>query len=538
MTLAATPSLAAPAGLDDSRLLPAGTRLDEFEILRPLGVGGFGIVYLALDHSLLRQVALKEFMPVELAARGPGGVVEPRSPDRAEQFQHLLESFFNEARLLAPFNHPALVKVHRFWKANGTAYMAMQYCPGVTLMDARRAMRAPPDEAWLRAFVEPILDALERLHRAGVFHRDISPDNILLRPDGRPILLDFGSARRVAGPGTKSLTAVLKPNFAPVEQYGDSAGMAQGPWTDLYALGATVHFMLTGEVPTPAVMRVVNDQRTPLAAAGGAAFPGVGTRFLAAIDWTAAIAPKDRPQSVAALREALGDDPPPAPAVAATTRAKRQVRRGLVALALASFGVVGVVGVGAWTLVATTSRLAPMSPPQASVLTPRVAPEPIATVAPLAAAAQAPVQATAVQAQAPAVQATAVQATPVAASVAPAAPEAMAPAGKPAATPSPYAANRAAEATGRCCGAGCRRPRRHRSERSRPKAGRAVPPRSAPAATSSLARSASTGSARRPARACIPSAPKREGSRAAAASNGSLRGQVSIMGDPLRSPMP
>jgi serine/threonine protein kinase len=115
MTLAATPSLAAPAGLDDSRLLPAGTRLDEFEILRPLGVGGFGIVYLALDHSLLRQVALKEFMPAELAARGPGGIVMPRSPQRAEQFQRLLESFFNEARLLAPFNHPALVRVHRFW---------------------------------------------------------------------------------------------------------------------------------------------------------------------------------------------------------------------------------------------------------------------------------------------------------------------------------------------------------------------------------------------------------------------------------------
>lgn len=233
MTPAATPSLAQPGRLDDSRLLPAGTRLDEFEIVRPLGVGGFGIVYLALDRSLLRQVALKEFMPGEFAARGPGGIVTPRSPDCADQFQRSLESFFNEARLLAPFNHPALVRVHRFWKANGTAYMAMQYCPGMTLMQARAAMRAPPDEAWLRAVVEPILDALERLHRAGVYHRDISPDNIMLLPNGRPILLDFGSARRVVGAGTRSLTAVLKPNFAPVEQYGDAAGMAQGPWTDL-----------------------------------------------------------------------------------------------------------------------------------------------------------------------------------------------------------------------------------------------------------------------------------------------------------------
>jgi hypothetical protein len=381
MTPAATPTLAAPAGLDDSRLLPAGTRLDEFEILRPLGVGGFGIVYLALDHSLLRQVALKEFMPRELAARGPGGIVVPRSPRCAEQFERSLESFFNEARLLAPFNHPALVRVHRFWKANGTAYLAMQYCPGVTLMQARGTMRGPPDEAWLRAIVEPILDALERLHRAGVFHRDISPDNILLLPNGRPILLDFGSARRVVGPGTKSLTAVLKPNFAPVEQYGDAAGMAQGPWTDLYALGATLHFMLTGEVPVPAVLRVVKDVRTPLAAAGGSAFPGVETRFLAAVDWTVAVAPKDRPQSVAALRQALGYDQPHMPPRAAGSRAKRPGRRALVALGLAAFGVLAVA---AWALVATTSMFAATAPAQASVprLTPRVAPTPIAAAVP------------------------------------------------------------------------------------------------------------------------------------------------------------
>jgi serine/threonine protein kinase len=114
MTPTATPLLAASAGLDDTRLLPAGTRLDEFEILRPLGIGGFGIVYLALDHSLLRQVALKEFIPGELAARGTDGMVRPRS-DCVEPFQHALESFFNEARLLAPFDHPALVRVYRFW---------------------------------------------------------------------------------------------------------------------------------------------------------------------------------------------------------------------------------------------------------------------------------------------------------------------------------------------------------------------------------------------------------------------------------------
>src|SRR5436190_822150 len=411
MTLAATPSRAAAAGGDDSRLLPAGTRLDEFEILRPLGLGGFGIVYLALDHSLLRQVALKEFMPRELAVRGADGIVRPRSPDGAEQFERLLESFFNEARLLAPFNHPALVRVHRFWKANGTAYMAMQYCPGRTLMQARGAMTAPPDEAWLRAVVEPILDALERLHRAGVFHRDISPDNILLLPNGRPILLDFGSARRVVGPGTRSLTAVLKPNFAPVEQYGDAAGMAQGPWTDLYALGATIHFMLTGEAPTPAVMRVVNDVRKPLAAARASAFPRVSARFLAAIDWTAAVAPKDRPQSVDALREALGYEAPHTARPAPRRRAGPG-RRAPVALALAAFGVVGV---GAWTLIATTSMSAAEGTSPTSAPAAPLASAPVVVAPARLPTAQAPgVQAPGVQAaaiRAPAVQASAVQAS-------------------------------------------------------------------------------------------------------------------------------
>ena len=381
MTPTATPLLAAPAGLDDARLLPAGTRLDEFEILRPLGVGGFGIVYLALDHSLLRQVALKEFMPGELAARGADGMVRARS-DCVELFQHALESFFNEARLLAPFDHPALVRVYRFWKANGTAYMAMQYCPGMTLKEARRAMRAPPDETWLRAFVEPILAALERLHRAGVFHRDISPDNILLLPSGRPILLDFGSARRVLGRGTRSLTVVLKPNFAPIEQYGNETGLAQGPWTDLYALGATVHFMLTGEAPTPAVLRVVDDRRTPLAAAGGAAFPGVGATFLAAIDWTMAVAPKNRPQSVAALRQALGEGEARTPRQAATTRVRPPRRRGLVALALTACGMLAVaagalLSTGSLFAPASVGTRAPIAAPQASV-----APAPIAEPAP------------------------------------------------------------------------------------------------------------------------------------------------------------
>ena len=202
MTLAATPSLAQPGRLDDSRLLPAGTRLDEFEILSVLGIGAFGIVYLAYDHVLVRRVAVKEYMPAALAGRRDEMPVSLRSPEFAATFERGLDSFLSEASLLASFDHPALVKVHRFWKGNGTAYMAMQHYPGATLKDVRGAMAAPPDEAGCTAFVEPLLDALARLHRAGVYHRDISPDNIMILPNGRPMLLDFGSARRVVGAGT------------------------------------------------------------------------------------------------------------------------------------------------------------------------------------------------------------------------------------------------------------------------------------------------------------------------------------------------
>jgi serine/threonine protein kinase len=313
-----------PAGLlpispsplsEEHDALKPGSHLDEFEIIRVLGVGGFGIVYLALDQVLLRYVAIKEYLPTALAARVKNSMVSVRSSSHFETFAVGLESFFNEARMLASFDHPSLVKVHRFWKANGTAYMAMQYYPGQTLKDARRDMSALPNEAWLRSVVDPLLGALDALHGQAVFHRDIAPDNILLLPDGRPVLLDFGSARRVIGDLTQSLTAILKPNFAPIEQYADEAGMRQGAWTDLYALGATVHFMITGQTPTPAVMRAVRDVM-PALSVGGAKHPGLSREFLAAIDWTLALAPAERPQSVATMRQALSGEivpPPPSP---------------------------------------------------------------------------------------------------------------------------------------------------------------------------------------------------------------------------------
>jgi hypothetical protein len=302
---------------DDHDALRPGTRLGEFEILRVLGVGGFGIVYLAMDHALERQVAIKEYMPATLAARGEGSQVSLRSSSHVETFGIGLKSFVNEAKLLARFDHPSLVKVYRFWEANGTAYMVMPFYPGRTLKDERKALGQAPSDEWVRQLVEPLLGALELLHREGVYHRDIAPDNILVSPGAPPVLLDFGAARRVIGDRTQTLTAILKPNFAPIEQYADVNHLRQGPWTDLYALGAVLHFVVVGRPPSPAAARAVHDELLPLAAPGGPHAHALSLPVLRAIDWALAVRPNERPQSVAQMRDAMAGrlQPPERPVV-------------------------------------------------------------------------------------------------------------------------------------------------------------------------------------------------------------------------------
>ena len=313
-----TPRPAVPAApFADHDALPPGTRFSEFEIVRVLGVGGFGIVYLAQDHSLERQVALKEYMPASLASRGAGPAVTIRSGSFAETYAIGLRSFVNEARLLARFDHPSLVKVYRFWEDNATAYMVMPYLQGITLRDARRAMAHAPDEAWIRSVLEPMLDALEQLHREGVFHRDIAPDNILLPPEGAPILLDFGAARRVISDRTQSLTAILKPSYAPIEQYADMTAMRQGPWTDVYALGAVMHYLLFGAPPAPATARAVQNDAEQIE---HRVVPGVSAHFMSVVAWMLGVRPLERPQNVASVRAALSGQMA-VPALSGTARA-------------------------------------------------------------------------------------------------------------------------------------------------------------------------------------------------------------------------
>ncbi len=289
-------------------MLAAGTRLMEFELREVVGAGGFGIVYLAFDHELEREVAIKEYMPASLVGRTETLHVSLRSESDAETFSAGLKSFVKEARLLAKFDHPSLLKVLRYWEANGTAYMAMPVLRGQTLKALRLAHPETFDETWLRRLLAPLLDALDTLHQAGVYHRDIAPDNIQIEADGHPVLMDFGAARRVLSDKSQNLTAVLKPAYAPIEQYGESGSVRQGPWTDFYALGATVHFLLLGRPPSPATARMLSDDQVPLAEQS---LPGCSAVFLQAIDWMMAPRPADRPQSVAQLREVLDKRMPP-----------------------------------------------------------------------------------------------------------------------------------------------------------------------------------------------------------------------------------
>jgi len=284
--------------------LPEGTRLRDFEINGLIGEGGFGIVYLAYDHSLGRRVAIKEYMPASMASRAhASNAVVVKSQRHEETFRLGLKSFVNEARLLARFDHPALVKVYRFWEENGTAYMVMPYYQGPTLKLTLAELGRTPTEAELRGWLGPLLDALAVMHEARCYHRDIAPDNILLTSSG-PLLLDFGAARHVIGDMTHALTVVLKPGFAPIEQYGEVPTLAQGAWTDLYALAGVVYTAVTGKAPISAVERLIEDHHVPLAQfiEHRRLENQFSESFVLAIDAALHLRPRDRPQDVAAFR--------------------------------------------------------------------------------------------------------------------------------------------------------------------------------------------------------------------------------------------
>ena len=281
--------------------LPKHTMIGEFEIVGTIGEGGFGTVYLAIDHSLQRKVALKEYRPALLATRH-GKSVMVRSQRHADAFEAGLKSFMNEARTLARFDHPALIHVYRVWQQNNTAYMAMPLCEGKSLTMVIRDNPAIATREWVTAMMLPLLEAVSTLHSSNIFHRDIAPDNVLIQDNGLPMLLDFGAARQIATDKTQALTVILKPGYAPIEQFADDSSMKQGAWTDIYALGAVMYFTITGRAPPNAVARLAGDSLAPLTQTITEGYP---QEFLDAIDKALEIRPKDRPQSIAEFRSLL-----------------------------------------------------------------------------------------------------------------------------------------------------------------------------------------------------------------------------------------
>lgn len=279
--------------------LPRGYALHEYRIESVLGAGGFGLTYLATDSNLSLKVALKEYLPSDFATRGEDSTVQPKPGEATESFQWGLQRFMSEAKTLASFRHPNIVRVMRFFEANHTGYMVMEFVEGKPLPDWIGPRRPLPQQT-LQAFIAPLLDGLEVIHKSGYLHRDIKPANIFMREDGSPVLLDFGSARELKG-GNQELTAVVSPGYAPLEQYHTQG--RQGAWSDLYAFGGVMYWMLTGNKPVEAAARVRQDIMPP--AAKAAEGRGYAPEFLGAVDWALKPNDEERPQSVAEFKRRL-----------------------------------------------------------------------------------------------------------------------------------------------------------------------------------------------------------------------------------------
>ena len=330
--------------------LPIGYTLHEFTIETVLGTGGFGITYLARDNNLQCQVAIKEYLPNDLAVRTGGQTVCARTESDTHGYRVGLDGFLAESRVLASFRHPNIVRVTRFFEANNTAYMVMDYERGEPLRDWIK-QHGPVDEAQLLNMFLPLLEGLDVVHKARVLHRDIKPANIYVREeDGSLVLLDFGAARYAGGGDSRSLTSIVTPGYAPFEQYHTRG--AQGPWSDLYALGGVLYWLVTGEKPLEAPSRVRSDTMPPAVSLSKGRYSG---RVLRAIDWALSPDEADRPKSVSQFKDVLTGKvaAPPPIAVAGNAQAGSGTAKSTGKLYL-TLGVTGLalLTVGGWAFFA------------------------------------------------------------------------------------------------------------------------------------------------------------------------------------------
>lgn len=295
--------------------LQPGYKLHWYRIKKILGKGAFGVTYLAHDINLDREVAIKEYLPGQFAVRNKDLTVTPTADEHKEDFKWGLKRFISEARTLTRFEHPNLVRVFNVFEMNKTAYMVMNYEVGKSLQQVLKSRKSLSEQEIMK-ILQPLMSGLEVMHEQGFIHRDIKPGNIFIRGDGSPVLLDFGSARQTRateGRGDEdqqTLTTLVSPGYAPIEQYGTQK-IRQGPWTDIYGMGATIYRAITGTMPAAAVDRgeaIVHGSKDPYLPLREVYSDRYSEDFLAAIDHALAFKAQDRPQNIAMWRKEFGSD--------------------------------------------------------------------------------------------------------------------------------------------------------------------------------------------------------------------------------------
>jgi serine/threonine protein kinase len=283
-----------------------GNGSDQYRIDTVLGPGGFGVTYLARDLRFDRDVAIKEYFPAEFAYRD--GSTTIRSSTRGNQqnyFEQGKRHFLDEARTLAKFRHEHIVRVLNLFEQFNTAYMVLEFEEGQSLKAWLRSLGRRPSQADLDNILDPLLDALDVVHANGMFHRDIAPDNIIIRPSGKPVLIDFGAARHFVREHSHTIGAIVKHGYSPPEQYTLDTKL-QGAWSDIYALSATIYSAMMGAAPDEASRRQLNDTLLPVEQhVDPSAREFYRPSFYAALNAGLALKPKDRPQTIAAFRAIL-----------------------------------------------------------------------------------------------------------------------------------------------------------------------------------------------------------------------------------------
>ncbi len=280
--------------------LEAGTIIDQYMIERELAHGGFSSVYLARQLEDQVQVAIKEYLPRKLAHRTWNNVVVPHNDETRQLFMRGRALFFEEAKVLANLKHHNIVEVINFFQANETVYMVMTYDYGLTLDKILKKKLLKIDEAFLLNVFTRLLDGIAAIHDNNLLHLDIKPANILIRSQQDPLLLDFGAIEQYPVPKKLNRTKVLTKGFSPIEQYSSKTQL--GPWSDIYAIGATMRTCLEPKNPIPTPDREKKDTLVPAVKAFKNKFPAY---LLEAIDWAMAIYPGDRPPNIKELQQAL-----------------------------------------------------------------------------------------------------------------------------------------------------------------------------------------------------------------------------------------